>query len=141
MDQPRPDNPLADLSRQRVLVIDDDDDCRELLATLLEGRNAEVICASSAAEGLSQVVAERPTLIVSDIGMPGEDGYSFMRRLRALPRELGGALPSIALTAFNLPRDRAEALAAGFSSHMSKPIDFSLLCDQIKALSRSVVAA
>ncbi|HEX6243616.1 MAG TPA: response regulator [Polyangiales bacterium] len=134
MDHARPDNPLADLTEQRVLIVDDDDDCRELLATLLEGRNAQVICASSADEGLTQVVAERPTVIVSDIGMPGEDGYSFMRRLRALPRDLGGALPSIALTAFNLPRDRAEALAAGFSSYLCKPIDFGQLCQQIRAL-------
>lgn len=134
MDQPRPDNSLADLSKQRVLIVDDDDDCRELLATLLEARNADVICASSVAEGMTQLMSERPTVIVSDIAMPGEDGFSFMRRLRALPRELGGALPSIALSAFNLPRDRAEALAAGFTAYLCKPTDFALLCEQIVAL-------
>ena len=117
-----------------MVIVDDDDDCRELLATLLEGRHAQVIRASSAAEGLMRVRTERPTLMISDVAMPGEDGHSLMRRLRALPPEEGGALPTIALTAFSMPRDRDEALAAGFTLHLSKPIDLSLLCEQIRAL-------
>jgi CheY-like chemotaxis protein len=134
MNQSRPHDALADLSGQVVVIVDDDDDCRELLATLLEGRHAQVIRASSAAEGLMRVRTEKPTLMISDVAMPGEDGHSLMRRLRALPPEEGGALPSIALTAFNLPRDRDEALAAGFTLHLSKPIDLSLLCEQVRAL-------
>lgn len=134
MDQSRPENSLADLAGQVVVIVDDDDDCRELLATLLEGRHAQVIRASSAAEGLMHVRTAKPTLVISDVAMPGEDGHSFMRRLRALPPEEGGRLPSIALTAFSLPRDRDEALAAGFTLHLPKPIDLTLLCEQIHAL-------
>jgi CheY-like chemotaxis protein len=134
MERPRPEETIADLTGQVVVIIDDDDDCRELLATLLEGRNARVIQAGSASEGLAQVREQRPTVVVSDIAMPGEDGYSFARRLRALPGEQGGSVPAIALSAFNQPRDRDAALAAGFSKHLAKPIDMSDLCAQIRRL-------
>lgn len=141
MDPGIPESQLADLSELVVLVVDDDDDCRELLAAVLESRHAEVLEASSAEEGLSYLLERRPGIVVSDIAMPGEDGYSFIRRVRSLPLERGGAVPAIALTAFSQPRDRQEALSAGFSSHMAKPVDLALLCRQIVRLSRGAAEA
>ena len=134
MEQPCPEHQLPDLSKLVVLVIDDDEDCRELLATLLEVRHATVSRAGSAAEGLERVIQDQPSVVVSDIAMPGEDGYSFMRRLRSLPQEQGGATPTIALTAFSQPRDRAEAVAAGFTCYLPKPVDLALLCEEIRRL-------
>ena len=135
MDQRRPDNKLAELSDLTVLIVDDDDDCRELLATLLETRHAKVICASSAQEALAKL-SERPDVIVSDIAMPGEDGYSFMRQLRALPPDSGGRTPSIAVTAFTQLRDRHDAYSAGFTRHLPKPVDLTELCIEISMLGR-----
>jgi CheY-like chemotaxis protein len=75
------------------------------------------------AEALELVPRVRPDVIVSDIGMPGEDGYSFIRRLRKLSREDGGRTPAVALTAYARSEDRTLALKAGFQSHASKPVD------------------
>jgi CheY-like chemotaxis protein len=137
MDQPRPDDKLHELSNLVVLVVDDDDDCRDLLATLLESRRARVVCASSAQEGLARVQEAMPHVVVSDIAMPGEDGYAFIRRLRSLPRECGGGIPAIALTAFSQLRDRDLAFAAGFSRHLPKPVDLAELCSEIDRLGRT----
>lgn len=136
MDQPRPDDKLHELSDLIVLVVDDDDDCRDLLATLLESRRARVVCASSAQEALARVQEALPHVVVSDIAMPGEDGYAFMRKLRALPRECGGDTPAIALTAFSQLRDRDLAVAAGFARHLPKPVDLAELCAEIDRLGR-----
>jgi CheY-like chemotaxis protein len=134
MDHPRPDDKLPQLDNLSVLIVDDDDDCRELLATLLESRRAQVVCASSAQEALARVQEARPHVVVSDIAMPGEDGYTFMRQLRALPAERGGQVPAIALTAFSQRRDRAQALEAGFARHLPKPVDLAELCSEIQSL-------
>lgn len=136
MDQPRPDDKLSELTNLVVLIVDDDDDCRELLATLLESRRAQVLCASSVAEALSCVQEAVPHVVISDIAMPGEDGYAFMEKLRALPKEQGGAVPAIALTAFSQGRDRERALAAGFTRHLPKPVDLAELCAEIDRLGR-----
>jgi CheY-like chemotaxis protein len=136
MEQPRPDDKLTELSGLVVLIVDDDDDCRELLATLLESRHARVLCASSAQEGLLRVHETPPHVVISDIAMPGEDGYAFVRQLRALPRERGGEIPAIALTAFSQARDRERALAAGFTRHLPKPVDLAELCTEIDSLGR-----
>ncbi len=106
----------------RVLVVEDDNDIRELLTTVLADAGAEVASAASAASGLAAVRCFHPQLLVSDIGMPDEDGYSFIRSVRALGAEGGGDIPSIALTAFTSPNDRNEALRAGFTLHLGKPI-------------------
>jgi CheY-like chemotaxis protein len=79
--------------------------------------------ASSAAQALEVVRSQKPDIIVSDIGMPGEDGYTFIRNLRALPREEGGRIPAIALTAYARADDRRKALVAGFQNHAAKPIE------------------
>ena len=118
----------------RVLVVDDDEDARDLVAWLLGSRGAEVSLASSAEEGRGQFAAVRPDVVVSDIGMPLEDGYSFVASLRALPPEGGGLVPSIALTAFTSRKDRDRALAAGFNAHLTKPIDAQELLAAIAAL-------
>jgi CheY-like chemotaxis protein len=137
MDQPRPDDKLTELADLVVLIVDDDDDCRELLATLLESRHARVICASSAQEGLALVQDGLPHVVISDIAMPGEDGYSFMRQLRSLPPEQGGTIPGIALTAFSQHRDRDQAFAAGFTCHLPKPVDLTALCAELDRLGRT----
>ncbi|NOK09182.1 response regulator [Corallococcus exercitus] len=107
----------------QVLVVDDEPDALELLTVVLESRGAQVVTASSARDALEKQQAHRPHVIVSDIGMPGEDGYSFIRRLRALPLEQGGQTPAIALTAFARMEDRTRALLAGFQMHVPKPIE------------------
>ena len=107
----------------RVLVVEDDIDIRELLTAVLADAGAVVQSAESAASGLDAVRDFQPMLIVSDIGMPDEDGYSFIRRVRALAPHAGGSTPSIALTAFSSDTDREKALGAGFTVHLSKPID------------------
>lgn len=136
MDQPRPDDKLQELADLVVLIVDDDDDCRDLLATLLETRHARVVCASSAQEALARVQETLPHVVISDIAMPGEDGYSFMRQLRSLPRERGGQIPAIALTAFSQQRDRDQAFAAGFTRHLPKPVDLAELCVELDRLGR-----
>ncbi|WP_257460263.1 hybrid sensor histidine kinase/response regulator [Archangium lipolyticum] len=114
---------LPELSGVRVLVVEDELDTRELLRVLLEERKAEVTVATCVAEAFESLVRSPPDLIVSDIGMPGEDGYALIRRVRALPPERGGQVPAAALTAFTRLEDRTRALAAGFQVHVPKPVD------------------
>lgn len=102
-----------------ILVVDDEDDSRELLATLLGKAGARVTQAESAAEAILACSASHFDVLVSDIGMPFMDGYDLVRRLRAD----GESLPAIAVTAFTGPENRAKALDAGFQSHFPKPID------------------
>jgi PAS domain S-box-containing protein len=113
----------GDLLRyKRVLVVDDDDDSRDLQATVLRAAGAEVETAPSAATGFAALVRFRPHVVISDIGMPDEDGYSFMGRVRAVEPALGGDVPSIALTAYTRNEDKQRALAMGFTTHLSKPV-------------------
>jgi signal transduction histidine kinase/ActR/RegA family two-component response regulator len=113
---------LPSLSRLRVLVVDDDADARELLATILESHGAVVLPAADARQALEKLRVERPDVLMSDIGMPGIDGYELIRRVRALPPEQGGATPALALTAFARSEDRTRALLAGYQLHLSKPV-------------------
>lgn len=114
---------MGGLDSTRVLVVDDDRDTREVLAAMLNRYGAETRVAASAAEGFSLLRSWRPDALVSDISMPVEDGYSFIRRIRALPVSEGGAIPSIALTAFATSQDRDLALSTGFQIHIAKPIE------------------
>jgi len=107
----------------RVLVVDDEDDARSLLTTVLEQCGAVVSTAADAATGLDTLRALRPDVLVSDIGMPGASGYELIRRVRALPLDLGGQTPAVALTAYARTEDRMNALAAGFNMHVLKPIE------------------
>jgi CheY-like chemotaxis protein len=113
----------ARLDGLRLLVVDDEADARLLLETALTDLGAEVQIASSAAEALAAMERDTPDVVVSDIGMPGEDGYTLIRRIRARPSTRGGAVPAVALTAYASDRDRASAIAAGYQAHMPKPVD------------------
>ncbi|HEY6562806.1 MAG TPA: ATP-binding protein [Polyangiaceae bacterium] len=106
-----------------VLVVDDEDDAREMLREMLGACQATVATASSVAEALSLLPELRPDVVVSDIGMPDEDGYVLIRKLRALPDNCGGRTPAIALTAYSRFEDRTKALVAGFNMHVPKPVE------------------
>jgi signal transduction histidine kinase/ActR/RegA family two-component response regulator len=111
------------LEGARVLLVDDDADTREFLAAALQTSGAELVAVASAAAALEVIARWRPDVIVSDIAMPEQDGYVFIRTLRALADEAGGRTPALALTALARPRDRVRALAAGFQTHLPKPVD------------------
>jgi signal transduction histidine kinase/ActR/RegA family two-component response regulator len=111
------------LNGARVLVVDDDADTRQLLRRVLESHGAAVRTASSAAEALKMIAASPPDALVADIGMPDEDGYSLMRKVRRLPSSRGGTVPALALTAYARPEDRARALTAGFQQYVAKPVE------------------
>jgi CheY-like chemotaxis protein len=111
------------LQGARVLVVDDQEDARELLNRLFLECGARVETVPSAAEALEVVRRARPDVLVSDLGMPGEDGYEMVRRLRALPPEEGGAIPAAAVSALARPEDRRRALEAGYQVHLAKPVE------------------
>lgn len=115
--------PLAGLSRLRVLVVDDDADSREVVREVLEQAGAVVMVAGSAREALMAMAERPPDVLLSDLGMPEEDGYELMRRVRALSPASGGAVPAAALTAYTQAEDRRAAQEAGFQGYLSKPID------------------
>jgi signal transduction histidine kinase/CheY-like chemotaxis protein len=106
----------------RVLVVDDERDARDLLVNVFHDLEAEVTAAASAREAFDAFEKARPHVLVSDIGMPGEDGYALIRRIRARDRARGGSIPAIALTAYTAPEDRARALGEGFDRHLTKPV-------------------
>ena len=116
---PTAESPLRGL---RTLVVEDDPDSLEMVCTLLTQRGADVRPAASTAEALEVIERWRPDLLISDLGMPEEDGYTLIRRVRALPAEKGGQVPAVALSARTRPEDRIEALSAGFQMHVAKPV-------------------
>jgi PAS domain S-box-containing protein len=111
------------LSGLRVLIVDDLPEAREVVAALLARCGADVVAASSSAEALALTGSMKPDVIVCDIEMPGENGYEFVRRLRTLPPEQGGATPAVALTAYAGSDDRLLALSKGFQMHVAKPVE------------------
>jgi PAS domain S-box-containing protein len=106
-----------------VLVIDDEPDGRAIAAQVLRSAGAKVFAAGSAQEGFAAVRAHRPKVVLCDIGMPVHDGYEFVRWLRNLGPEEGGKTPAVAFTAYARPEDRQRALAAGYQSHLVKPVE------------------
>jgi len=106
----------------RILLVDDDAAGREAMATVLQSQGAHVICAATSEEALLAMSRERPDVLLSDIEMPGEDGHSLIRKVRALPADRGGDIPAAALTAYVRAEDRQKALVAGFQVHVSKPV-------------------
>jgi PAS domain S-box-containing protein len=118
-----PISSAVDLSGLKVLVVDDEADTCRLIRRVLEDYHADVVTASSVAEALPLLESSRPDVLVSDIGMPDVDGYDFLRRVRALGAARGGKIPAIALTAFARSEDRTRALMAGYSVHVSKPVE------------------
>jgi signal transduction histidine kinase/ActR/RegA family two-component response regulator len=117
-----------------VLVVDDEHDARELLATVLSSFGAGVSDVSSVTEALEAIERVKPDVLVCDIGMPVEDGYSLIRKVRALTPEAGGRIPAVALTAFARPEDRARSLLAGFQLHVPKPVKPSELAVVVATL-------
>ena len=115
--------PSLSLEAVRVLVVDDEPETLLLLSTMLTSCGAYVKTALSAEEGFKQVQVWCPHAIVSDIGMPGEDGYTFMKRVKAWLRESGGWIPAVALTAFARTEDRMKALSSGYQIHVPKPVE------------------
>ena len=111
------------LAGLRILVVDDEPDAREIVATILGEAGAEISTASSSRQALEQVKQWRPDLLISDIGMPGESGYDLIRKVRALSATEGGQIPAIALTAYARMEDRLKIFAAGFQMHVPKPIE------------------
>jgi CheY-like chemotaxis protein len=120
----------------RVVVVDDAADSLEIMTLLLEMAGAEVAGARSAAEGLRLVTSFRPHVLVSDIGMPEEDGYSLVRRVRALPAAAGGGIPAIAVSAHVGLEDRAKARTAGFQVFLEKPVELHVFVACIQRLKR-----
>ena len=116
-------NSLPTLNGLRVLVVDDEPDARQLLITALGHYGAQVMAVTSAFEALVALEQFHPHVLVSDIGMPQEDGYALIRKLRALSQEQGGRIPAVALTAYARAEDRTQALLAGFQLHVPKPVD------------------
>jgi PAS domain S-box-containing protein len=113
---------LPRLDRVRALVVDDDDDSRRFVETVLTASGAEVRVAGSVDAALEVLDTTYVDVLVSDIGMPGSDGYDLIARLRTREREHGGRIPAVALTAYASEEDRDRALAAGFSAHVPKPV-------------------
>ena len=124
---------FADLTGVSVLVVEDNDDSRKLLQTILTRAGAAVQIAESVPTALRILAGEWPDIIISDIEMPGEDGYSLMRKIR-LQEPPSQRLPAIALTAYTRSADRVRALAAGFQTHMSKPVEPAELVAAVKSL-------
>ncbi|HEY8090773.1 MAG TPA: response regulator [Polyangiaceae bacterium] len=111
-----------ELRGMRVLVVDDDADNREMLATILAYSGALVATADSAAEALSVFRRERPHVLISDIGLPDEDGFALLKKVRALPASDGGDVPAIALTGYGRNEDGEPSHGQGFQAHLTKPV-------------------
>ncbi|WP_292711565.1 MULTISPECIES: ATP-binding protein [unclassified Nostoc] len=123
VDIPEANNYLPRLDDLRVLIVDDEADARHLLTTVLGQYGAQVIAAASANDALLALQQFHPHILVSDIGMPQEDGYALIRQVRALPTDRGGRIPAVALTAYARAEDRTQALLAGFQLHVPKPVN------------------
>jgi PAS domain S-box-containing protein len=129
----RVDNNLK-LNGLHVLVVDDEEDSREMLEVVLVELGAEVKVAASAKQALKVLKDWQPDALISDVEMPHEDGYSLIHKVRALKPERGGRIPAIALTGYGRPEDRARLLAAGYQVHLSKPVILIQLVDAIENL-------
>ena len=123
-----------ELAGLKVLVVDDEPDTCELLRSLLSKCGAEVTAANSAEEAFRLFKLAHPDVMVSDIGMPREDGYELMRKVRALPPDKGGNVPAVALTAYARAEDRLRALRAGYQMHVSKPVELAELVAIVASL-------
>ena len=117
-----------------ILIVEDDDDARELMQAVLEQRGAQVCAADSVCRAFELLETIAPDVIVSDIAMPDEDGFSLARRLRELPEDAGGRTPIVAVSAYAGASDRVRALAAGFDRYLHKPVDFDELSATINSL-------
>jgi CheY-like chemotaxis protein len=120
----------------RILAVDDEADTRELLKQGLEFLGAKVKVVGTAAEAIDSLRGSLPDILISDIGMPGTDGYDLIKQVRALPPDRGGKVPAIALTAYTRVEDRLQALRAGYDMHVPKPVELAELVAVAASVSR-----
>src|SRR5688572_16121533 len=125
---------IRSLDGLRVLLVDDEEEAREIISTVIGRTGAEVKTCISASEALIFLTEWRPDVILSDIAMPEEDGYTFIGKVRSLPRDKGGETPAAALSAYARDEDRLQALAAGYQMHIAKPIGASQLVTMVAKL-------
>jgi signal transduction histidine kinase len=118
----------------RLLVVDDDPGARELISGMLEGFGAQVSVAEGGHAALKLLFAERPDVLVADLGMPEMDGYALIEQVRALDPDFGGKTPAVAVTAYASPQDRLRALQAGYQNHVAKPVEAEELAIVIASL-------
>ena len=121
----------------RILVIEDDEDTRDVLSLGLTLYGASVTSVSSAADAMLALEEHRPDVILSDIGLPDEDGLELIRKVRRLPPSRGGRVPAVAVTAFTLCDDAEEAARAGFQRHFRKPVETATLFSALSELGRA----
>jgi len=133
--------PEVSLANVHVLVVDDEIDGRNLVKRLLEMAGATVSMAGSAREAMERILAGRPDVLVCDIGMPGEDGYSLIRRLRVLEERQESVLPAVALSAYARSEDRTKAIRLGFQNHLAKPLEPAELVAVVSSLAGRKVTA
>lgn len=126
----------ADLTGLRVLVVDDNRDARGLLSSALTKRGAEVRACATVRTALDTLEQWQPDVLVSDIGMPGEDGYDFIRQVRSLPDDRGGQIPAVAVTGYASKKDAARALEAGYQMFVSKPVELTGLVAIIRSVTQ-----
>src|SRR5207247_222786 len=141
-----PSETAGELRNTRILVVDDNEDTRDVVGAVLQRYGAQVATVASADEAMQALDASSYDILVCDIAMPGEDGYSLIKRIRALPPEQGGRIPALAFTAYARGEDSRRALIAGFQAHLPKPVDPALLAmtvaqlrDQSSSLGPSVI--
>jgi CheY-like chemotaxis protein len=127
---------LPRLDNLRVLVVDDEADAREVLEIMLTQCGATLRTAASSREALKVLAEWRPDVLVSDIGMPGEDGYLLIRTVRALEPKLGGRIPAVALTGYAGPEERLRLMSAGYQMHITKPVELAELAMVVARLGR-----
>jgi PAS domain S-box-containing protein len=127
----------ASLANVHILVVDDEPDARELVKRLLEMTGAEVSMAGSASEAIENILISRPDVLVCDIGMPEEDGYSLIRQVRDLEEGQQNSLPAVALTAYARSEDRTKSIRAGFQHHLAKPVEPAELLAVVSSLARA----
>ena len=131
-----PENDL-DLTAVKVLTVDDDPDTLELIMMVLSQYGAEVRGANSVAEAYTLFRTFQPQVLVSDIGMPNENGFALISQIRALPSVQGGQVPAIALTAYTRDVDKQQVFASGYQQHLSKPVEIDSLVRVVKKLAAS----
>ncbi len=132
--------PTVSLKGLRVLVVDDDHDTLDLFTRVLAETGAELRTASSAQEAMAIFGQWRPSVLISDIEMPDEDGYTLIRRVRALDPAHGGDVPAVAVTAYSRVEDRVRLLGAGYNMHVPKPVEPAELMVVLAALARRLTA-
>ena len=126
------------LKGMSVLVVDDEADARDALVVLLERYGARVSPAASVTEAMAALELGVPDVLISDIGMPGEDGYELIRRVRLLPPEAGGLLPSLAVSAYATDEHRRKVIRSGFQKHLEKPVAPAELVTEVARLAGRV---